>query len=336
MGAIAIDDEAHWLSVRESNVGGSEVASLFYRWRYPDGSEVIHHMYEQAAPGAVVLGCLNPFRTGYRMWFEKAGLVMPDDLSGNERVQSGIYLEPAIAEWAKAKWSWSIRKVRRYLVHNEVQGWGASLDFEAVGKGYPPVEIKNTDGAVVARDWTVDGEDILLPPIHYLLQVQHQIGACGADHGWIVACVSGSRLLRGRIERHEPTQERISAAIAAFWEGVRARVEPTWVADYESAAKAHLGGEKGSAIDLTADDELPALCREYTERKQVLTSLEGEVEMLKGRIAAKVGDNSKATAQGFRISWPLIERAEKVIPERIQKAALYRGALTITATGDKA
>lgn len=330
MGSIAIADEAAWLSVREQNVGGSEIASLFYRWLYVDGTEAVHHLYEQVPPGSTIIECLSAHTTGYRLWQQKAGALMPDDLSGVERVQAGVHLEPALAAWAKQKWKWdSLRKVRRYLTHPTVQGWGASLDYELHEKGTPPVEFKNVDALVFRDQWVADEGEIVMPPLPYVLQLQHQIGVSEAEYGWVVCCVGGNQLLRGRIERHEGTQQKIGAAIEAFWRGINERVEPVWLADYESVADTYRYGRAGTEADLTADAELPTLCEQYKAKKAALDQLETEVEYLKGAIGARVGENARAKAMGYSISWPIIERKEKVVPERIQKALTYRGALTV-------
>jgi predicted phage-related endonuclease len=155
------------------------------------------------------------------------------------------------------------------------------------------------------------------------------MGATGADHGWVVACVGGNKLYRGRIERHEPTQQKIAEAIAAFWHNVRAENPPTSVADYESVAKAYAFGEKESAIDLTEAEGIEQLIDTYLAEKEELAQLEVKVETSKGRIAAHLGTNTKAKGNGFRITWPVINRAEKMMPARIQKALTYRGAMTI-------
>lgn len=333
MPAMTIPDEATWLSVRDSYVGGSEIASLFYEWSYPDGSTAVHHLYETPSdPKARLIGCLSAFRSGYRLWMEKAGRLPPDDLGEVERVRAGQFLEPAVAEWARSKWSdWGgqIRKVRRYITHSTVDGWGASLDYEIVAAGMPPVEIKTTDSHYVREAWTVDGDEIIMPPLSYVLQLQHQIGAVGADHGWIVALVGGNQLMRGRIARHEPTQQRIADAVQAFWRGVREGVEPTWLAEYDTVAKIHAYGDKAAQADLTSDTELPSLCDRYLDRKSALTDLEAEVEALKGQIATRVGEATKAFTTGYRLSWPVMTREEKLIPARVQKALTYRGGLTI-------
>lgn len=331
MSAVPVPDEATWLSLREAHVGGSDVASLFYRWAHPNGEEAVHHIYEAPPEGSTLIGCLSPFKTGYRLWQEKAGRLMPTDLSGVERVQAGTYLEPALAEWAKNKWDWALRKVRRYCKHDDVEGWGASLDYEVHEKGLPPVEFKNIDGLQFRDKWVVDNGEILMPPLHYVLQLQHQIGAVGAGHGWVVCCVSGNELMRGRIERHMGTQKKIAEAIKAFWEGVNNYVEPVWLADYETVAEEYRYGSDAMRADLTSDTELPALISNYLSLKDEIKQQDLVLENIKGQIATRVGEATKANAVGYRISWPRIHREEKLVPEKIQKAMTYRGALTITA-----
>ena len=330
--SIAVPDEAAWHSIRESHIGGSEVSSLFYRWRFADGEEVVRHMFEEVPEDAHLLECLSPYKTGFRLWQEKAGTLPPDAFAESERIQAGIHLEPALAEWSKQRWQWPLRKVRRYIVHDDVRGWGASLDYEMHGDGVSgvPIEFKNVDGAIFRRAWMVDEDEIVLPPLNYLLQVQHQMGAAGADHGWIVACVGGNKLHRGRIERHEASQIKIAEAIRAFWISVHANVPPLRVADADTVARVLADGAAGKTADLCDDNAAPVLCAQYLRLKRHIERMENRASNVKGRLTAKLGDATKAKANGYRMSWPSITRPEKMIPARVQAALTYRGGLTIT------
>lgn len=142
MPTITIKDEAHWLTVCESHIGGSEVSALFNRWLMPGGNIATLHCYEAVPEGAFALGCCSPYKSSYALYLEKAGKVMPDAFVSNERMDAGTHLEPAIAQWATQKFGIKLRKVRRYHTHSVVEGWGASVDFEVHGPGMDPVEIK--------------------------------------------------------------------------------------------------------------------------------------------------------------------------------------------------
>jgi predicted phage-related endonuclease len=334
MPALAFKSEAEWLSIRELHVGGSEVASLFYTWQSPSGEARVLHLFEDPPEGFTLVGCCSPFKTGYRLWMEKSGQVEPDPLDENERVQAGLFLEPALAAWAKQRWSWAaMRKVRRYLTHPEVPGWGSSLDYEINEPGRPPVEFKNVDGGSFCRNWICDGQDITGLPLNYALQVQAQIGVAEASHGWIVACVGGNQLRRGRIERHEPTQEKITGAVSAFWQAIRDGKTPTAVADYEAVAELHRYGDKGlPEVDLSQDTEFDRLCNRYRRLKVHADKVEVAISNVKGRLAARLGDATRAVSGGFKVTWPAITRPAKQIPARWQEELTYRGALLITPT----
>jgi predicted phage-related endonuclease len=332
MPALAFKSEAEWLTIREAHVGGSEIASLFYTWQGPAGDARVLHLFETPPEGYTLVGCCSPFKTGFRLWMEKAGRVEPDPLDEHERIQAGIFLEPAVAAWAKERWSWTkLRKVRRYLTHAAIPGWGSSLDYELNEDGRPPVELKNVDGGSFRRNWTCEGQDIVGLPLNYALQVQAQIGVSGATHGWIVACIGGNQLRRGRIERHEPTQQRIAHAIMAFWHAVHGGQEPTHVADYESVAELHRYGDKAlPATDLGDDPDFRRDCSRYLRLKAHADKVDVAISNLKGRIAQRLGDATRATSTSYRVSWPVITRAAKQVPARWQEESTYRGALLIT------
>lgn len=329
MPSIPITSQEEWHSIREQFVGGSEIAALFYRYTV-DGNPTVLHAYETPPAGA--LGqCLSPYMTGHGLYNVKAGLVMPENLDSVEYVVAGQFLEPALAEWAKSKWQWPIRKVRRYLHHAEVRGWGASLDYELHGGGMSgvPVQFKNVDRFVFQSAWGVEGDEIVSVPMHVLLQLQHEIAVADADHGWIVACVGGNKLMRGRIERHEPTLVKIGQAITAFWGAVDAGTPPLAVADYTSAADLYADGVKGASVDLSADPDINTIVTQYLDGSAALDEAEQRVDHAKALIALKLGEATKATAPGIRISWPVIKREAKLIPARQQEEKTYRGGLSV-------
>ncbi|HEY6967365.1 MAG TPA: YqaJ viral recombinase family protein [Burkholderiales bacterium] len=329
MGFRSFTSEAEWLAIRDEHVGGSEIASLFYRWNL-DGEIVVRHMFEVVPEHASPLGCCGPFKTGYALFMEKLGEVKAKDISEFERIQAGTFLEPALAAWANQKWDWKLRKVHRYSTHPTVKGWGASLDYEIHGEGQPPVEMKNVDGAIFSREWIAERDEIVLPPLHINLQLQHQIGAVEADHGWIVACVGGNSLKRGRIDRHEPTQVKIGQAVAAFWEAIGKRFIPERVADIDSVAEAYAIGDKAKTVDLTADEQLPSIIRRYQRWNEHAGNVETYVKNLKGRIAQRMADASRANAAGFNLTWPAVNLPAHMVPARWQDEKNYRGALYIS------
>ncbi len=316
-----------WHKLRANYIGGSEVAALFTVFTVPGGPDVIAHIGE-VPDGGLPVESLSPYSTGYRLWLEKRGDIKPENLDEVERIQAGTFMEPAIAEWAKTKWGWNIRKVRRYLKHATVGGWGASLDYEVheAGASGAPVEIKNVDYLIFKDQWVVEDDEIVGVPMHINLQVQAQIGVAETDHAWVVACVGGNRLYRGRIERHEPTQALIADAITAFWDLPFA---PNHLATVEVTKELFRRGLKDKTADLSGDNEAPMIARSLMRWSRHAKRVEAVLDGLKGRLQEKMGANTRATGRGFTVTWPAISREEKEIPARIQKALDYRGAFTV-------
>lgn len=322
---INVESEDHWHTLRGQHVGGSEVASLFYWWELPDGNVQAFHMFETPPEGSRCVGCLSSFKTGYGLWHEKVGNAMPDTLDDVERVQGGLHLEPAIATWANDRWDWQIRKVRRYFTHPEVPGWGASLDYEVVEQGTPPVELKNVDALVYKRDWLEEQGEIILPPLPYMLQLQCQIGAKGADRGWFVACVGGNKLRRGQFPRHEPSQAKIADAILAFWKAVQAGHDPVHMADYGTASDVYaVGGEAENPVQLP--ESIDPVIAEYLATKAELERVETDLDFLKGKVVALLGHNTAGVSARHKLTWPAIKTPARTV---VFKENAYRGGLYV-------
>jgi predicted phage-related endonuclease len=330
---ISVSTALDWHALRARHIGSSEVASLFYAWSTPPDGRILYlHMFEEPPEDATCLGCVSRHKTGFRLYHEKAGRMEPDGVEG-ERVDAGTFLEPALAEWARKKFGpWDLRKVHRYITHPTVAGIGQSRDYEEVDKNYPPVEFKNVDFLIFRDLWQAEGDEILAAPFDAILQLQHQMAGTAAAYGWIVACVGGNNLKRGKIDRHEPTVRKIEEAVASFWQAVETGREPCNLADFETVAELYAAGQKGAAADLTRDREAPELAARYLTLKKTADKVGAEMDAVKARLGRKIGNATAATLQGFKISWPSISRVEKEVPARNQPALTYRGAFTVKET----
>lgn len=330
---LAVNSEAEWLSLRQDNIGGSDVAGLFSMWLLPDGSTVTLHAYEPVPADAVPLGSCSPYTNGYKLYTEKAGIVMPDDFNPSERMMAGTYFEPAMAQWASAKWGMKLRKVRRYSIHPEVHGWGASVDYEVHEPGMTPVEFKNIDYLIARDKWVIEDGEVIAAPLHIQLQAQHYVGARGSAGAWIIACVGGNELVRGYFPRHEPTIERIAEAVEAFWQGVARAEPPVEVAEFADVADTFAIGVKepnvGHLADLKGDAEASLLARRYMRLKKHAEAMEKITDRTKAKLALKIGEATKAVGDDFTVSWPTIEREAKLIPAREQVAMTYRGGFVV-------
>lgn len=264
-----------------------------------------------SSEAAILLG-VSPYGTAFGLFHEKAGNVPHENLDHLERIQAGRYLEPAIAMWGGEKWGdWTPRNVPHHLEHPSVPKLGASLDFDDRDfadngdfETCPPIEIKNVDGLIFRDNWTVEGEKVVDAPLHFLVQVQHQL-ACRprAPHGWLLACVGGNKLYRMRVERHEKIIARIEREVAKFWQSIEANEppDPDFTQDGPTIAQLY-GKGSGEILDLRGDSYMAALCATYLGHKDLERADKKEADEALAEIKSIVGDASGVITDAYKVS----------------------------------
>jgi len=264
---ITHDERKHW-------IGGSEIATLFG---------------------------LSPYCTEFELWHRKVGNLPEPDLD-NERVEAGNFMEPAIAAWAETRYGLKLRRVRRYMPHPRVEGYGTSLDYETV-TGHYPAEIKNVDGLVFRDNWEAQGDQITDAPMHIVLQLQAQIACARKPKGYLIVCVGGNKLYWMEIAAHMPTMARLEEAVAKFWRSVKERKEPSPNFTKDAEAIALLYRVSGDAeINLTGDNYLTSLAHDYTQAAADEKEAYNRKRAAKAEILTKIGDAAKVALQGFKIT----------------------------------
>ena len=282
-------DRAEWLAMRRRFIGGSEIATLF---------------------GVQPDYALAPFA----LWQIKAGHAPEPDVGG-ERIEWGVRLESVIAEGAAEQEGWTIRK-GRYAVCDDCDGMGATLDFEIDGtdeRGPGVLEVKNADWLIHKRTWT-DGE----PPLHILLQLQHQLACSGYSWGAVACLVGGNDLRVYRYEAKPKLIADIKRRVRAFWQSV-ADNKPPPVSGSDSDAtvlRAIYAETTDELADMTDDNELPEICARMTHAAARRKEAEAEEAKAKNELRAKVGPHTRIETQGFRISVSVTPaKAEREPPE---------------------
>ena len=280
---IPITDEAGWLERRRANVGGSEVSALF--------------------------GCQPDYAMSwFTLWQVKAGR-MSEPKVDHERAEWGKRLEAAIATAAAEKEGWTIADAG-YVPHEEIAGLACTLDFLIVageaGREDPGhLEIKNTDW-MMHRDYWTEGE----PPLHILLQLQHQLACTGYSWGAVAALVGGNRLEIYRYEARPKVIREIQARVRLFWASIQAGDEPTIdgtrstaVAIKELYPDLDIDAED---LDLTDDDDAASLCQVYLEAADKRRTAEKIERMAKSNLVAKLGQAPNAYCNGYTMKCTLV------------------------------
>ncbi|WP_347990264.1 lambda-exonuclease family protein [Methylomonas sp. AM2-LC] len=149
-----------------------------------------------ASEADIVLG-RSPYKTRYRLWAEKKGLILPDNLDSNPHVRRGIRLEP------KARSNFEDRQNTLLLpvCAQSDQYPFMRASFDGIDDNGIPVEIK-APSVVNFRDAeNIFGEEYYLTPDDYFdviqnrnrsklyqryyPQIQQQIFIAGSNMGWL-------------------------------------------------------------------------------------------------------------------------------------------------------
>lgn len=265
-----------WHEIRRKHIGGSEVASLF---------------------GVGAAYQLSP----YALFMVKSGQA-EDDFAGNERTTWGNRLEGVIASGLAEDNGWTIRKAG-YFEDDQCSGMGATLDFiitEAEGKDSPgALEIKNVDSLVFKNKWT-DGE----PPLHILLQLQHQLACSGLSWGVVGALVGGNETRMYFYERNEKIISQIRTKVAEFWDDVANNRAPA--IDGSDRTKQLINDsvtvDKGRVVSADDDEKFTGLCKEYIDVNQQIKDLIQVKNKIHSQLVEAYGDAAVVNGDGYRMT----------------------------------
>lgn len=174
-----------------------------------------------SATDSVVLLGASPYKTTWRLWAEKTGYAIPEDLSANPHVQRGIKYEDVARQAYENKHDELLFPACCESSSHPLLR--ASLDgLDSKGR---PVELKcpalSTWNEVVLMG--EKSESYLL----YYPQVQQQILVTGADFGWLVFYnVDTTEMIEFQIHKDEKLHREIEKLAVVFWDMVQKKKEP--------------------------------------------------------------------------------------------------------------
>jgi putative phage-type endonuclease len=250
MSIITVRDDAHWHELRLRHIGGSDVAALFG---------------------------MSKFSSKWQLWMEKAGKLPPEDLSDNNNVQAGKFLEIGIANWAASKWGIPLTKVQEYHVFDDVVGMGATLDY-VTDDGHP-VEIK---WSARGFGWEYEADTITHAPDNYLLQCQHQLACYGGEYAWLIALIDNEPR-RMKVPRNEEIIDAIKSACVEFWFSIAKNTppDPDFTMDAD-AITAFIG--QAPITDITLDDSHVHMFTAYLDASAAAKDAEAKKEAAKAEL----------------------------------------------------
>ena len=281
-----------WLDLRKPDVTASVVGALF--------------------------GVEHPDKTPLKLYLMHSGVEFDD--SDNPVKRRGRIMEPAVqAAVAEERPEWVLEKCNFYYRDPELR-LGATPDFFIHGdpRGLGVLQAKTAAPHVYEHDWA-GGEEV---PQWVELQNRTEIlltdAAFGAVavlkvHAFDLACSINE------MPRHSGIEEKIIAAVRKFWDDVANHREPdpNYSEDVGLLKIIAPHETPGKSIDLSGDNELPALLDQHEEIMAKLEGYKTRKAEIETELKFKMRDASRVVGlPEWAITWKTALRREYTVPAK--------------------
>jgi predicted phage-related endonuclease len=270
---------------------------------------------------ASVIGALfgaHPYVSALKLYLAQCGIEF-DQL--DDRVKRrGRLMEPAVAlAVAEQRPDWRLEKCNFYVRDIELR-LGATPDFLIHGdpRGLGVLQTKTAAPHVYERDWE-GGETV---PFWIQLQTLTEALLCEAAFGAVgVLKVDAFDLdcAIKEVPRHPGAEQRIITAVGKFWDDVAAHREPD--PDYGKDAELlrFIAPHEvvGKSVDLTGDNELPALLDQREMIMAGIAGYEARKDEIDTAIKFRMRDAERVIGlPDWSITWKSHHRQEYLVPAK--------------------
>ena len=263
---------------------------------------------------------LNPDRSCAKVWAEKTGLIEPGQQT--EFLQFRECQEGAILRWLKryGRPQWEVVEAETYWRDSDIR-LGCTPDAMAIDperEGIGCVQLKTTRQDIFETDWLLPDGKIIIP-LGYQLQTQAEAMLTGAAWAVVVTEILGygtGSFFVSEIELNAEAAERIRDVAVRFWADTTAGRIPRFDFDLDAEVIEALHRKplvKEPPLDLTTDNRLPELLPKRRRRKDYIRQAEKWVERADTEIKDKIGVHETATLPGWKISWKMQQRKERIM-----------------------
>jgi putative phage-type endonuclease len=284
---IECKDRDTWLQTRRQGIGASEAAAVCNASTRYSPSDI---------------------------WGFKVGLLEEDAAELREEMEWGLLLEDDVAEKYSRETERLVIIPKPYTISRSTKyPWmQATLDAEIApidDRGPGLLQIK-TAGFMKKEDWSDE------PPLHYLIQVQHELAVQGYQWGTLVVLFGGARfhMLWTDITRNDQFIEALIEKEQAFWELVTTETPPPLEGEsgIELLKRLFPKHEPGKVIELPL--EAVDWHQDLVAVKEELKILKDKENELKNRFAAVLKDAERGVLpSGDSYLYKLIEKKEYTV-----------------------
>jgi len=265
---------------------------------------------------------VDPYCSPLRLFHEKAGVLDLTMDNDSPVLRRGRLFESAVAEAVREQRpEWQVVKASDYLRDPDVRV-GATPDFYIHGdpRGLGVLQCKTCTAGVFAREWTDGGV-----PFVTTLQVVTEIMLSGAAFGAAAALkIDPFNVECAVVEvpKHEPSEQRICAAVVKFWDDVANGREPgpDYGLDRDLIAQLRPHEAVGKTIQLAGDNELIAGLIERAELKDSIKRADTRCKFIEAMIMERMGDADTIVGlPDFRVTWKTTKSKGYTVEPREQR-----------------
>lgn len=250
---------------------------------------------------------INPFKSAYRLWAEKSGLIEPDDLSDNEAVEFGIRLETPVAEAFAYRTGREIRMWEAFTMLRAINRPHLGCTPDAVqycrDRGEGLLQVKTTN-QFNAKKWKKE------PPLEYQIQCQTELFVSEFEWGSICVLIGGQKFAWFDFERDDAFLKLLVPRLDAFWQRVVEGRPPDVIDGSESTAQALLKmhpDDNGREVMLPA--ESAQWDRDIKRCKELIADLQAVIDVSENKLKAAMGDATYGVLPDLsRWSWKTSDR----------------------------
>lgn len=264
---------------------------------------------------AVVMG-LSRYKTSLRLWAEKTGRIVTEDISEREYIQLGTELEDFVARKFSKMTGKPVRRDTKTFRHPQYPYMVAHIDRRITGTD-ELLECK-TCSAWKSKEW--EGEDI---PVEYILQVMWYLGLLGMSKGYIAVLIGGQKFVHKEIHFDQELFNKMVDAAKTFIEyNVGQDVAPMAVSG-DSATLLRMYPEQAEKIIIQRpDDDTNGLVDEIQALKRIIDNAETEKEEFEAKLKQIIGDTEGVETASYKVTWKA-QAGTKIDTELLKKDGLY-------------
>lgn len=263
-----------------------------------------------------LFGC-HPYMTYAELWYRKRNN-LEYNFDGNERTIWGQRLEPAIAYGFAIDNQLEIKPKKEYQRIESLR-IGASFDFETADSKWL-LEVKNVDLYIFKENWKLINDE-LEAPLHFEIQVQHQLLVSGYEKAIIVCFVGGNKIVSITRFPDSIVQSAIKQKAARFWHEVDNNIEPEFIfpEDNDLVRQIKSYAEPNKILELNGEDkDIGPLVLRYKEAQENEKRFKEAKESFRSALLLKIGDHEKVKGDFFTISCGTVGPAN--IPEHVRES----------------